>query len=386
MSKDLTDLKNQATSNNTNYPTTYSGGGNSPALPTFNNGAPGGSLISAAAEVEAQRAIAEVQASMAIAKRFPRNKIQVTEEILRDCCRYSLAEVAVYQYARGGTDITGPSIRLAEVIAQNWGNIVFGWKEISRSNGASEIEAYAWDLEKNLKRPIQFQVKHWRDTKKGGYALTDERDIYELCANQAARRLRSCILSIIPGDVVEAAKSQCEATLKDKTQITPERITKMLEAFEAYEVTKEQIEKRIQRRLDKDIPGALFVSLTRIYNSLKDGLSKSIDWFEPIEKEPKEKSEKAAAKSTEKKSDLPDDGKVPFEPQTWTLESASAFISKSQNLKTIISVKRITPDEALAIITKHDGDLRKIVEEIDGMKQNPAPETKTKETKPKADF
>lgn len=51
----------------------------------------------------------------------------------------------------------------------------------------------------------QFQVRHWRDTKSGGYALKDSRDIYEKVANDGARRLRACILAVIPADVVETA-------------------------------------------------------------------------------------------------------------------------------------------------------------------------------------
>lgn len=37
----------------------------------------------------------------------------------------------------------------------------------------------------------QFELKHWRTTKNGGYKLTDDRDIYELEANMASRRIRA---------------------------------------------------------------------------------------------------------------------------------------------------------------------------------------------------
>ena len=45
--------------------------------------------------------------------------------------------------------------------------------------------AYAWDLESGYYDERQFQVRHWRDTKKGGYAIKEERDIYELVANHS---------------------------------------------------------------------------------------------------------------------------------------------------------------------------------------------------------
>jgi aminopeptidase N len=134
-------------------------------------------------------------------------------------------------------------------------------------------------METNVKQEKTFQVKHERYTKKGRYALEDPRDIYEMTANQGARRLRACILGIIPGDVIDAAVSQCEQTLKAKADTSPEALKKLVEAFAPYKVTKEQIEKRIQRRLDTITPAQL-IQLRKIYNSLKDGMSGPLDWFD----------------------------------------------------------------------------------------------------------
>lgn len=231
------------------------------------------------AEAAVQREIAEVQAAMVVAKKFPRNQAKALERIMISCQRPGLAEGALYSYARGGTEITGPSIRLAEAIAQQWGNLSFGIRELEQRIGESTVEAYAWDLETNTKQVKVFQVRHRRHTKKGGYDLSDPRDIYELVANQGARRLRACILGIVPGDVVESAQQQCEQTLKAKADISAEAINKMVEAFGGFSVTREQIESRIQRKLES-ITAAQVIALRKIYNSLKDGMSKTEDWFE----------------------------------------------------------------------------------------------------------
>jgi hypothetical protein len=234
------------------------------------------------AEATAQREIAEVQAAMIIAKRFPRNQAKATDRIMVACQRPTLAEGALYTYARGGTDITGPSIRLAEAIAQQWGNLQFGIRELEQRLGESTVEAYAWDLETNTRQTKTFQVKHIRRTRaKGNYALEDPRDIYEMVANQGARRLRACILGVIPGDVVEAAVNQCEDTLKAKADISPDAVKKMVEVFSPYGVSKEMIETRIQRKIDSITP-AQIISLRKVYNSLKDGMSTASDWFEAI--------------------------------------------------------------------------------------------------------
>lgn len=228
-------------------------------------------------EVESSRAIQEVKAALIIAKNFPRDELAATDKILKACLRPSLADSGLYQYARGGTDITGPSIRLAETIAQNWGNMDFGWLELDRRGNSSSIKAYAWDMETNTRKVLNFDVKQIRTAKGKTYPLTDERDIYENNANQAARRMRACILSLIPGDLIEAAVDRCEKTIAE--QCTPEIIAKLIKAYESFNVNVAMIEKKIQRKAEA-IGGKQVVELRRIYNSLKDGMSSASDWFE----------------------------------------------------------------------------------------------------------
>lgn len=238
----------------------------------------------AGARQDQSRELAETQVKYLMAQQFPRDVIANTDKILNAFTRPTLAEQSQYQFSRGGSDISGPSIRAAEAMAQQWGNIEQGFRERSRGVDGkgvpfSEVEAFCVDLESRTTKRLQFIVRHWRDTKSGGYQLKDERDIYELIANQAQRRVRACILALIPGDVVDAAMQQAEVTLKAKADTSPEAVQKIIAAFEPFGVTKEHIEKRIQRRLDAITP-AQVVSLKRIYASLRDGMSGPEEWFE----------------------------------------------------------------------------------------------------------
>lgn len=234
---------------------------------------------SGAVSIESSRAVAEVQALMLLARNFPRDQMKAMDNIINACTRPALAENAQYAYARGGTDISGPSIRLAETMAQCWGNIMCGVKELSRANGYSEAMAYAMDLETGFRDERTFQVKHWRDTKKGGYALTDERDIYEAIANVGARRKRACILATIPGDVQEAALRQCDVTASAKADTSPEALLKIVSSFKQFDVSKEQIEARLQRKMEAIRP-AQVLTLRKIFASIRDGMSEAKDWFE----------------------------------------------------------------------------------------------------------
>lgn len=234
---------------------------------------------SAMVEIASDRAVAEIKGMITAAKVAPRNQIQAMERILTACQRKGLAEIATYCYARGGSSVSGPSIRLAETIAQNWGNIKFGWQELEQSQGYSSVETFAWDLETNTLQTRSFKVKHERRTKTATKLLDDPRDVYETVANYAARRLRACILGIIPKDVIDSAVKQCQKTLRASVPTDAPAIKRMLDMFSTFKVTKAQIEKRIQRKIES-IETAQMLHLKEIYNSLSDNMSVASDWFE----------------------------------------------------------------------------------------------------------
>jgi len=258
------------------------------------------------ARIAGSREVTEAQAAIMVAKRFPRKEMEVLDKVLIACQRPALAESALYSYARGGTDITGPSIRLAETIFRLWGNCSCGLRELESGRLESVIEAYAVDFETNTRQSKVFTVRHERSTKgKGTYTLQDSRDIYENLANFGARRLRACILSLIPVDIIESAVSEVEKTLKAKADTSPEALKKLCEAFAVFGVTKDQIEKRIQRRIDTITP-AQIVSLRKVYNSMKDGMSTSGDWFEAPATPEAAKPETLKDKIKAKKPNQPD--------------------------------------------------------------------------------
>jgi hypothetical protein len=248
-------------------------------------------------ESSSQREISGVQMAALMAKTHPRNEAAAMDKIIDACCRPGLAEKAIYSYAKGGTAIEGPSVNLARAIAKYWQNIDYGIREIEQKPGESVMEAYAWDLENNVRESRIFTVQHTRYKRGGGsVSLEDPRDIYEATANNGARRVRACLLDIIPDDVVEAAIQQCNITLQSNEEITPESTAKMLAAFDKMGVKKDHIEKRIQRRMDAITP-ALMANLRKIYNSIREGISKPADWFDlaPVVDESLKESVKANA-------------------------------------------------------------------------------------------
>lgn len=174
------------------------------------------SVASQGTTIEQARAIAEVQAMVVVAQRLPRNVPAAISQVRESCKVFSLASVAFFEYSRGTASVSGPSIRLATELARCWGNINYGVVELSRDDarGVSEMLAFAWDVQTNVRNSTTFIVPHRRDKKGGAVDLVDMRDIYENNANQAARRLREMILRALPSWLVEDAKALCQGTLE----------------------------------------------------------------------------------------------------------------------------------------------------------------------------
>jgi hypothetical protein len=241
----------------------------------------------------ATRQAQEVQAAVIMAKRFPRDWVEVERKLIQSCKRPKLAEIAIYEYPRGGTKVTGPSIRLAEAAAQAMGNIDFGWTEIQRLEDESICTAYAWDIENNIRRATTFSVPHYRDTKQGKKRLSDDRDIYEMCANQASRRMRGCILQVVPGDLVDLAISECEKTLQANLGTVQEQAAKWAKLFEKeYNIKRESIMKYLGSRPETWTQNDIF-RLRKLYNALQDNMTTVEEAFPEMAAKPLTKEQKA---------------------------------------------------------------------------------------------
>jgi hypothetical protein len=197
--------------------------------------------------VEQARAVAEVAAAVQVAQQCPRDVRRAWAEMEDACRRLGLAEVAFYSVPNRGR---GPSVHLARAIALIWGNHDSGVHELSRDDarGMSEIRAYAWDQQTNVRSSRTFQVPHAKMAGGGRKNLTDLGDIYLNNQNVGARALRECIWATLPRDYVDRAQEVCRETLQ-KGDGAPllDRIAKMVEAFSGIGVAVARIEAKLGR-------------------------------------------------------------------------------------------------------------------------------------------
>lgn len=237
--------------------------------------------------VESSRAIAEAQGKLIIAKRFPRDEVQAYAKAMQSCQRPQMAQTAFYSYPRGGSTISGASIRFAEELARCWGNIDYGIKELSRDTDKSEMQSYAWDMETNTISVQNFTNPHYREQKGFMQKLTSDRDIYEINANMASRRLRARILAVLPNWFVEDCIAECKKTIAGANDIPLiDKVRKLVVSFEKFAVSKSMIEKRLGHKIEATTQDE-YIDLVGIGNALKDKQSTVADWFE----QPKQRTE-----------------------------------------------------------------------------------------------
>lgn len=223
--------------------------------------------------IEQARSVAEVHAQIMAARQLPRDIQAARRNILDACGIVEFAAKAFYRYRRGAGSVTGASVHMARELARCWGNIDYGIKELSRDDehGQSEMIAFAWDMESNVRSSNVFIVPHKRDKRGGPEALVDMRDIYENNANNGARRVRQAIFSVLPPWYVEIALAACHATNKDGGgKPLQERIANMLSLFHGLAVAEEDIARKLGRPSAK-WTGDDVAQLGTIYQSLLRG-------------------------------------------------------------------------------------------------------------------
>jgi hypothetical protein len=172
--------------------------------------------MSQGTEVEKARAAADVMVAMEAAKRWPRDEDLAENRMLRVCRTARVAETAFWAFPRSGETLTGSSVYLMRTIATIWGNADFGAREIGRSerHRYSEMLAWAWDLEWNIRISETFIVPWVRDTKDGPVRLISTRDIRDALSNVAQRKVRTQIANLLPDWYVAAAEEAARAVIE----------------------------------------------------------------------------------------------------------------------------------------------------------------------------
>jgi hypothetical protein len=235
----------------------------------------------------------EIEGSIVLAKRFPRNQDQAFAMVMKSCQRFSFASMTTYSYPRGGQQITGASVHLAREAARCWGNLRTGCDIVHDDEETRTIRGWAWDIESNVReaQDASFKKLIYRKPKRGepgGWIVPDERDLRELTNRQGAICVRNCILHLLPPDLIEDALGTAKGTIKnDKPTDPDEARKKIIMGFQGIGVSVDDLETKLGHPLRQVTPEEI-KSLREIWASIREGNSV---WAEHIEDTKPEESE-----------------------------------------------------------------------------------------------
>lgn len=225
--------------------------------------------VSPDALYQQDKAVVDMQ--VATAHQYPRSIRKATENaIALVTMDKETAETCTYSVPRGGKAITGPSVHLAKILSQVWGNMRVQAKVVNVDSKQITSQAIAWDLESNL--AIQVEVKRSIMSKTGRFS-DDMIVVTGNAANSIA--LRNAVLSVIPRSVVDkvykAAKQTITGDISDNNKLVAKRKQVLDGLREAYKVKDEEILSAIGKASVDHIDADDLVVLIGIGTAIKDG-------------------------------------------------------------------------------------------------------------------
>lgn len=262
---------------------------------------------------------AEIDQQIATAKQYPRD-IRLAMQNINTMATLDqrTAEECIYALPRGGTPIKGPSIRLAEIIMQNWGNCRGGSRtvHVDKTEMYVEAEGQFHDLQTNSLRVARTR-RPIRD--KNGRCYSD--DMIVMTSNAAgAIAIRNAILASVPRGVWRQAYEAAELVLTKNVKPLSERRTGAMKAFSAWGVTADQLLAKLGRATLDDVTNEDVVLLVGLHTAIKEKTTTVEEEFKvkpappdgkkPAATEAKQQADAAQAGADSKTGELPADGET----------------------------------------------------------------------------
>ena len=230
---------------------------------------------------------AELDTQISTAKAYPRNAIRAVEyatqlatmdEATAQSCFYCLP-----RKEKDGTkkEIRGASIRLAEIIANAWGNIHAATRIIENDGRHITAEGVAWDLETNVKMSMQNKVSIRFGEKDGKGGYTANADMQTVLSNAAsAKALRNAIFKVVPKALVDRVleKAMVFAVGDQKTVNT--KVAEIFDKLIKMGIDKEKILAYYGHDAISKITPDEYRSLIGVGTAIKEGHIKPDEVFE----------------------------------------------------------------------------------------------------------
>lgn len=243
----------------------------------------------------AERANIDIQVSTA--KQYPRSISRCANNAVAIATMdKDTAQSCGYALPRGGKPITGPSVHLAKIIAQQYGNLRAEAKVVEITDKQVVSRGTAWDLENNY--AVSFEVRRSIIGRNGNRFSDDMITVTGNAANSIA--YRNAIFGIVPKSITDkaykAAQHLITGDLSDEEKLIKRRDGAIKHFVDNYAISEEEVIKLCGKHTVNQIQADEIALLLGFAQSLKDGDTTVEELMAPFRKG-KVKSKSASAKS-----------------------------------------------------------------------------------------
>lgn len=249
--------------------------------------------------VEAQdRALIDKQ--IATAKQFPRNIHRAKDNIIAiSSMDEDTAKTCGYSLPRGGKNITGPSVHLARIVFQQYGNIRIDTKIVDTDNTHITAQSTCIDLENNV--GIRIEVKRKILDK---YGKRYNEDMITVTGNATASiAMRNAVFNVVPKPLIDAgykaAQEKIIGDVSDETKLIAKRKKTLDEFAKSYGVDEKAILKTLGLREATQIKAEEIKILVGLWQALKDGDTTVDETFYPEKMKETDNPDPSGAKHQE---------------------------------------------------------------------------------------
>ncbi len=228
---------------------------------------------------------AQVDMQVATAKRYPRDVARAIKNVETLATQDAeTAEACFYAIPRDGKVVSGPSIRLAEIVATSWGNMRAQVIIAGKDDREITARGMAWDLETNV--AVSVETKR-RIVGKSGKRYSD--DMVVTTGNAASSiAFRNAVFKVVPTALLKETFNRIRQVAMGDERTLQERVKAMVAWFEGQGVSA----KRLVKLVGKSDTTALTLedvqTLRETATAIKDGATSIEEMFpdESAKKDP----------------------------------------------------------------------------------------------------
>jgi len=222
---------------------------------------------------------AEINQAVATAHQYPRRRDQViiNEIVGRSTLDEEIASECSYTLKRGNKQISGPSIRFAEIVRASYGNIRVASRFVALDMADPEraaviVEAVALDLEMNQSEIIPNRRSIMTSASGNRRPQIYSADMINMTVNAASSiARRNAILSVVPKVLWQTGYQRVVKVLMGDADTLVQRRERMIESFARFDVSPEMLFAALDIVHVKDIKVDHMPAMIGMLTAIKDG-------------------------------------------------------------------------------------------------------------------